>query len=68
MTDSRLEFLEAATKKSVSNPSFLAEGEKRELYTNYVDGAGTRKNSTSIVTNVTPEQKKLVQDILAKAR
>jgi tripartite-type tricarboxylate transporter receptor subunit TctC len=68
MTDSRLAFLEAATKKSVSDSSFLAEGEKRELYTNYVDGAGTRKNATSIVTNVTPEQKKLVQDILAKAR
>jgi tripartite-type tricarboxylate transporter receptor subunit TctC len=68
MTDNRLAFLEAATKKSVSDPSFLAEGEKRELYTNYVDGAGTRKNATSIVTNVTPEQKKLVQDILAKAR
>jgi hypothetical protein len=33
-----------------------------------VAGAGTRKNATSIVTNVTPEQKKLVQDILAKAR
>jgi hypothetical protein len=68
MTASRLAFLEAATKKSVSDPSFLAEGEKRELYTNYVDGAGTRKNATSIVTNVTPQQKKLVQDILAKAR
>jgi tripartite-type tricarboxylate transporter receptor subunit TctC len=68
MTAGRLAFLEAATKKSVSDPSFLAEGEKRELYTNYVDGAGTRKNATSIVTNVTPEQKKLVQDILAKAR
>jgi tripartite-type tricarboxylate transporter receptor subunit TctC len=68
MTVSRLAFLEAATKKSVSDPSFLAEGEKRELYTNYVDGAGTRKNATSIVTNVTPEQKKLVQDVLAKAR
>ena len=68
MTDSRLAFLEAATKKSVSDPSFLAEGEKRQLYTDYVDGAGTRKNAMSIVTNVTPEQRKLVQDILARAR
>jgi tripartite-type tricarboxylate transporter receptor subunit TctC len=68
MTDSRLAFLEAATKKAVSDPSFLAEGEKRQLYTDYVDGAGTRRNAVSIVTTVTPEQRKLVQDILARAR
>jgi tripartite-type tricarboxylate transporter receptor subunit TctC len=68
MTDSRLAFMEAAVKKATSDPAFLAEGDKRQLYTDYVDGAGTRKNATSIVTTVTPEQRKLVQDILAKAR
>jgi tripartite-type tricarboxylate transporter receptor subunit TctC len=68
MTESRLAFLEAATAKAVRDPSFLAEGEKRQLYTDYVDAAGTRKNATSIVTTVSPEQRKLVQDILAKAR
>ena len=68
LTDSRLAFLEAAVKKAVSDPSFVAEGEKRQLYTDYVDAAGTRKNATSIVTTVTPEQRKLVQDILARAR
>jgi len=68
MTDSRLAFLEAATAKSVRDPNFLAEGDKRQLYTDYVDAAGTRQNAMSIVTNVTPEQRKLVQDILARAR
>jgi tripartite-type tricarboxylate transporter receptor subunit TctC len=68
MTDSRLAFLEAATAKSVRDPNFLAEGDKRQLYTDYVDAAGTRQNAMSIVTNVTPEQRKLVQNILAKAR
>jgi tripartite-type tricarboxylate transporter receptor subunit TctC len=68
MTDSRLAFLEAAVAKALRDPNFLAEGEKRQLYTDYVDAAGTRKNATSIVTTVTPEQRKLVQDILAKAR
>jgi tripartite-type tricarboxylate transporter receptor subunit TctC len=68
MSESRLAFLEAAVKKALSDPAFLAEGEKRQLYTDYVDGAGTRKNATSIVTTVTPEQRKLVQDILARAR
>jgi tripartite-type tricarboxylate transporter receptor subunit TctC len=68
MPESRLSFLEAATAKAVSDPQFLAEGDKRQLYTDYVDAAGTRKNAMSIVTAITPEQKKLVHDILARAR
>ncbi|MCC6889248.1 MAG: hypothetical protein IT536_12000 [Hyphomicrobiales bacterium] len=66
--ESRMAFLEAAVKNSVSDRSFLAEGEKRHLYTDYLDGAGTRKNALSLVANVTPEQKKRVQAILAKVR
>ena len=68
MSDSRLAFLEAATERSVSDPHFLAEGDKRQLYTDYVDAAGTRKNAMSIVTNITPEQRRLVAEILARAR
>jgi tripartite-type tricarboxylate transporter receptor subunit TctC len=68
MAESRLSFLEAATAKAVSDPQFLAEGDKRQLYTDYIDAAGTRKNAISIVTAISPEQKKLVQDILARAR
>jgi len=68
LADSRLAFLEAAVAKALRDPKFLAEGDKRQLYTDYVDAAGTRKNATSIVTTVTPEQRKLVQDILARAR
>ena len=68
MADSRLKYIETATAKSVGDPRFLAEGEKRELYTDYVDSAGTRRNAMSIVTSVTAEQKKRVQDILARAR
>jgi tripartite-type tricarboxylate transporter receptor subunit TctC len=68
MADSRLAFLEAAVRKSVSDPNFLTEGDKRQLYTDYLDGAGTRRNAISIVANVTPDQKRLVQTILARAR
>lgn len=68
MSDSRQTFLEAAVAKAVSDPNFLAEGDKRQLYTDYVNAAGTRKNAVSIVTTVTPEQRRLVQDILARAR
>jgi tripartite-type tricarboxylate transporter receptor subunit TctC len=68
LTNDRLVYLEAAVAKAVKDPAFLAEGDKRQLYTDYVDAAGTRKNAVGIVTTVTPEQRKLVQDILAKAR
>lgn len=68
MSGSRLAFLEAATEKSVRDPDFLAEGDKRQLYTDYVDAAGTRENAMNIVTAVTPEQRKLVRDILARVR
>jgi tripartite-type tricarboxylate transporter receptor subunit TctC len=68
MSDSRLAYMEAAVAKATSDPAFLAEGEKRQLYTDYVNAAGTLKNALSIVTAVTPEQKKLVQDILAGAK
>jgi tripartite-type tricarboxylate transporter receptor subunit TctC len=68
MSESRQAFMEAAVAKALRNPDFLAEGEKRQLYTDYVDAAGTRKNAVSIVSTVTPEQRKLVQNILAGAR
>ena len=68
LSESRLAFLETAVAKAVQDPAFVAEGEKRQLYTDYVNAAGTRKNALSIVTTVTPEQRKLVQDILAGAR
>ena len=60
--------MEAAVKKTVTDPEFLAEGDKRQLYTDYLDGATTSKNALSLVANVTPEQKKRVQAILLRTR
>jgi tripartite-type tricarboxylate transporter receptor subunit TctC len=68
LSESRLAFLEAAVKKATSDKNFLAEGDKRQLYTDYLDGAGTRKNAMDIVANVMAEQKKRIQTILARAR
>jgi tripartite-type tricarboxylate transporter receptor subunit TctC len=68
MTDRRLAVLEAAVAKAVSDPAFLAEGEKRQLPTDYVNAANTHKNATTIVRTMTAPQRKLVQDIIAGAR
>jgi hypothetical protein len=46
----------------------VAEGEKSQRYINYLDAAATRRNAQDVVANIGPEQRKRVQDILAKAR
>jgi tripartite-type tricarboxylate transporter receptor subunit TctC len=64
----RLAFLQAAVKKALSDPALIADGEKTQRYIDYLDADTTRKNALDVVTNITPEQKKRVQDILARAR
>ena len=44
-------------RKPSATRSFLAEGDKRQLYTDYVDAAGTRKNAMSIVTKSPPSKR-----------
>ena len=64
----RLAFLRAAVKETLSDPALIDEGERSERYIDYLDADMTRKNVRDVVTNITPEQKQRVQDILAKAR
>ena len=46
----------------------LGEGERTERIIEYLDPESTHKNALAVVANVTPEQKKRVQDILSKVR
>jgi Tripartite tricarboxylate transporter family receptor len=64
----RLAALQAAVRETLSDPALLAEGEKSQRYIDYLDAATTRENAQDVVTNISPEQKRRVQDILAKAR
>ena len=64
----RLAYLEAAVKKTLTDPALVAEGERSQRYIDYLAADVTRKNALTVVTDITPEQKKRVQDILAKAR
>jgi len=56
----------AAIKETLHNPQLIAEGERTERIIEYLDPESTLKNAQTIVTNVTPEQKKRVQTILAR--
>ena len=64
----RLRYLQEAYRQMLNDPQLRAEGEKSQRYVDYVDAEATRKNALTVVSDVTPEQKKRVQAILAKAR
>jgi tripartite-type tricarboxylate transporter receptor subunit TctC len=64
----RLAALQAAVKETLNDPALVAEGEKSQRYIDYLDATSTRKSAQDVVTNISPEQRKRVQDILAKAR
>ena len=66
MPKARLAYLQAAIKETLHNPQLIAEGERTERIIEYLDPESTLKNAQTIVTNVTPEQKKRVQTILAR--
>ncbi len=68
MPPARLAALQAMVRETLSDPALLAEGEKSQRYIDYLDAAATRQNAQDVVTNISPEQKRRVQDILAKAR
>src|ERR1700682_6456750 len=68
MAPARLAALQAAVKETLNDPGLVAEGEKSQRYIDYLDAATTRKNAQDVVSNISPEQRKRVQDILAKAR
>jgi len=68
MPKARLAFLQQAVKETLHNPQLIAEGERTERIIEYLDPASTLKNAQTIVSNVTPEQKKRVQGILARTK
>jgi tripartite-type tricarboxylate transporter receptor subunit TctC len=68
LPSARLAFLQAAVKETLNEPALLAEGEKSQRYIDYLDAATTRKNARDVVSDITAQERKRVQDILAKAR
>jgi hypothetical protein len=64
----RLATLQVAVKETLNAPALVAEGERSQRHIDYLDAVATRKNAVDVVTNISPEQRKRVQDILTKAR
>jgi hypothetical protein len=53
---------------TLANPQLIAEGERAERIIEYLDPPGTLANARAAVSNVTPEQKQRVLDIIGKAK
>jgi tripartite-type tricarboxylate transporter receptor subunit TctC len=68
MPPGRLATLQAAIRETLNEPALVAEGERSQRYIDYLDAVVTRRNAQDVVTNISPEQRKRVQDILTKAR
>jgi tripartite-type tricarboxylate transporter receptor subunit TctC len=68
MPKGRLAYLQEAVKETLHNPQLIAEGERTERIIEYLDPVSTHNNALAVVANVTPEQKKRVQEILSRAR
>jgi tripartite-type tricarboxylate transporter receptor subunit TctC len=65
MSPSRLAFMQAAVKKALTDPDVIAEGERTQRYIDFQDAETTRKRTLAVVADVTPEQKKRVNEILS---
>ncbi len=63
----RLRVLREAIKSALSDPQLVAEGEKTQRYVDFIDAEATRKATLRVVTDITPEQKKRVQEIVSHA-
>ena len=63
----RLAFLQEAVKKALNDPILVAEGEKTQRYIDFLDAEKTRKATLSAVTDLTPEQKKRIVQLLTTA-
>jgi tripartite-type tricarboxylate transporter receptor subunit TctC len=66
MPKSRLAFMQAIVKKTLTDPAVIAEGEKTQRYIDYLDAEATRKGALRVISDLTPAQKKRVVDILLK--
>jgi tripartite-type tricarboxylate transporter receptor subunit TctC len=65
MSPSRLAFMQAAVKKALTDPEVVAEGERTQRYIDFQDAEATRKRTLAVVAEVTPEQKKRINEILS---
>lgn len=62
----RLTFLQQAVQRALTNEELIAEGEKTQRYIDFVDAPQTGKLVARVLTDITPEQRKQVNQVVLK--
>ena len=63
----RLNFLRKAVEATLRSPVLIEEGERTQRYIDFIDAAATEKGVVRAVESMTPQQRKLVQDIIGRS-
>lgn len=66
MPAARLAYMQEAVKRALTDPELIAEGERTQRYIGYLDAAGTQKNVSKIVRDLSTDQKQRVKQIVTK--
>jgi tripartite-type tricarboxylate transporter receptor subunit TctC len=62
----RIAFLRAAVKRALTNPDLMAEGEKTQRFVAYQPPERALEMTRKVLSGVTPEQKKIIRDVVFK--
>ena len=63
----RLAYMQEAVRKALTDPTLVAEGEKTQRYFDFIDADKTRKATLSAISDLTPEQRKKIVQVLTVA-
>jgi tripartite-type tricarboxylate transporter receptor subunit TctC len=63
----RLAYMQEAVRKALTDPTLVAEGEKTQRYIDFIDADKTRKATLSAISDLTPEQRNKIVQVLTVA-
>ena len=62
----RLAVLRKAVETALKNPEIIEEGERTQRYIDFVDAQTTRGRVLKVVSDITPDERKLVQTLIGR--
>src|SRR4051812_49434906 len=68
MPADRLAYMQAVTKRVLTDPAVVAEGEKTQRYVDYLGPEETRAAAVKVVSSLSEAEKRRVKEVLAQGR
>ena len=66
LPEQRLKYLQEVTKKVMTDPALLEEGERTKRYVEYQDAEAMKTLATKLVSSITADEKKRVQSVMSQ--